>query len=192
MQDNTSKKGPVFLSEADFRQAVSALPLISIDLCITDPAHRLLVGLRTNAPAKDWWFTPGGRIRKNEAQEQALQRIACGELGFDQDAVHQLRSRMQLMGAWDHFYPDSAISPDISTHYVNMPYWLPLSWAELDLLRLPLGGQDAQHAKWQWMSVEEAATHEGVHTFARPYAQWLVDKLRTPLMHEAPQRAIAT
>lgn len=177
MHDNFNKQSSVFLSEADFKQAVSALPLISIDFCVTDPSHRLLVGLRTNPPAKDWWFTPGGRIRKNEAQGQAMQRIACGELGLSAEVFGQLQGRIQLMGAWDHFYPDSAFSPDISTHYVNTPYWLPLSWDELAHLNLPLADKDAQHAQWQWVAVEEAAQHADVHPFARPYAQWLVEKL---------------
>ncbi|GIZ51323.1 NUDIX domain-containing protein [Noviherbaspirillum aridicola] len=181
MEDNTSQQNPVFLSEADFRQAVASLPLISIDICVTDPSHRLLIGLRTNPPARNWWFTPGGRIRKNESQESAIRRIACGELGFSPEALDQLRGRMQLMGAWDHFYPDSAFSPDISTHYVNMPHWLPLSWAELELLNPPLANADAQHAQWQWMPVEEAAASEEVHWFARPYAQWLAEKLRVPI-----------
>lgn len=184
MHDHTQQQAPVFLSESDFRQAVSALPLISMDICVTDPSHRLLIGLRTNPPAKGWWFTPGGRIRKNESQTQAMQRIACGELGLNVPAFEQLRPRMQLMGAWDHFYPDSAFSPDISTHYVNMPYWLPLSWAELELLALPLADQDAQHAQWQWMPIEEAATHEQVHFFAKPYARWLVEKLQPPVLPE--------
>jgi hypothetical protein len=35
------------------------------------------------------------------------------------------------MVAWDHFHPDSAFSPSVSTHYVNPPHWLPLSWAEV-------------------------------------------------------------
>src|SRR5450830_138978 len=43
---------------------------------------QLLLGRRINAPARGWWFTPGGRIRKNEALVQA-----------------------RLMGAWDPFYP---------------------------------------------------------------------------------------
>lgn len=185
MREETKKQASVFLSEADFEQAVACLPLISIDICVTDPAHRLLIGLRTNRPAQGWWFTPGGRIRKNEAQEQAMQRIAQGELGLDHDKFQALRGRMQLMGAWDHFYPDSAFSPDISTHYVNMPYWLPLSWAELEWLNLPLASQDAQHAQWQWMDVNAAAKHESLHHFARPYARWLADKLATPFAASA-------
>lgn len=191
MEDNISQQNPVFLSEADFRHAVGSLPLISIDICVTDPSHRLLIGLRTNPPARNWWFTPGGRIRKNESQENAIGRIACGELGFSPEALTQLRGRMHLMGAWDHFYPDSAFSADISTHYVNMPYWLPLSWAELELLILPLASADAQHAQWQWMPVEEAAASDEVHWFARPYAQWLAEKLRTPI-EVVPRSAVGT
>lgn len=172
---------PVFLSEDDFRQAVASLPLISLDLCITDPSHRLLIGLRTNPPARDWWFTPGGRVRKNEALDQALLRIMSTEVGLDEAAVHALRPRMQLMGAWDHFYPDSAFSPDISTHYVNMPYWLPLTWAELEQLSLPLKDDDAQHSVWSWVALDDVLDHPRVHDFAKPYAQWVRDKLHGPL-----------
>ncbi|WP_286745065.1 NUDIX domain-containing protein, partial [Aquabacterium sp. UBA2148] len=57
---------PALLPAAQFAQACEALPLVSIDLVLTDESNRLLLGLRRNAPARGWWFTPGGRIRKNE------------------------------------------------------------------------------------------------------------------------------
>ena len=53
----------------------------------------------------DWWFTPGGRISKNEALVQALQRVAREELGLAPDFCGQLLGKARLMGAWDHFYP---------------------------------------------------------------------------------------
>lgn len=56
------------------------------------------------------------------------------------------------MVAWDHFYPDSAFSPNVSTHDVNAPHWLPLSWAEVDLLKLPMG---EQHGAWQWLALAQ-------------------------------------
>ena len=61
-----------WLAEAAFTQAVAALLLVSIDLCITDAQDNLFLGQRNNAPAKQWWFTPGVRIRKNEAIGDAL------------------------------------------------------------------------------------------------------------------------
>src|SRR3954466_13792753 len=54
------------LSDAQFADVVRLAPLVSIDLVIRDPDGDVLVGLRTNAPAKGFWFVPGGRIRKNE------------------------------------------------------------------------------------------------------------------------------
>lgn len=75
------------------------------------------------------------------------------------------------MVAWDHFYPDSAFSPSVSTHYVNLPHWLPLSWAEVALLKLPMG---EQHSAWQWLPLADAAQNPLVHLYVRPYAAWVL------------------
>ena len=53
------------------------------------------------------------------------------ELGLAPDLCLQLLGQARLMGAWDHFYPDSAFSASASTHYVNLPHWLPLTWDEV-------------------------------------------------------------
>lgn len=107
-----------WLSEADFTRAVEALPLVSVDWVVLNPAGQMLLGLRRRSPARDWWFTPGGRVRKNEALPDALARVGRDELGLPEDLVAGAR----LLGAWDHFYPDSGYSDVVSTHYVNLPY----------------------------------------------------------------------
>lgn len=151
------------LSPAQFEQACAALPLVSIDLVVTNPQGQLLLGLRSNAPARGWWFTPGGRIRKNEPFQQAMARIALDELGLPAD----LLGGAVLMGAWDHFYPDSAFSPAVSTHYVNMPHRLQLSWQDISRLTLQ---PDQQHTAWQWLDAAQAETDETVHPYVRAYA----------------------
>jgi len=156
------------LPAAQFAQACEALPLVSIDLVLTDEAERLLLGLRSNTPARDWWFTPGGRIRKNEPLAEARRRIAAEELGLPDTALR----RATLMGAWDHFYPDSAFDAGISTHYVNLALWLPLSSAEVAGLSLP-AGQGEQHAGWQWMPLTQAEADDAVHPHVRVYAAWV-------------------
>ena len=156
-----------------FAQACQALPLVSIDLVLTDKAGRLLLGLRRNAPARDWWFTPGGRIRKNEPLAQARRRIAAEELGLPEAAVR----RATLMGAWDHFYPDSAFDAGISTHYVNLALWLPLTADEVHALTLPEGDGE-QHASWQWMPLAQAEVDEGVHQHVRVYAGLVLGERR--------------
>lgn len=159
-----------FLSANDFAAAVAALPLVSLDWVLTNPRGELLLGQRLNAPARGWWFTPGGRIRKNEALAQALQRVAHDELGLAAARAGPLLARAQLMGAWDHFYPDSAFSPSASTHYVNLPHWLALSWDEVARLALPVG---EQHSAWQWLPLAEIAQYPLVHPHVQPYAAWV-------------------
>lgn len=163
----------MFLPNNVFSQSVAALPLVSIDLCIMNNAGELLLGKRNNAPAKGWWFTPGARIRKNEPLAHALARVLREELTMPDTYA----ARATLMGAWDHFYPDSAFDPNISTHYVNLPHALLLDDAEIRALRLPAGAQ-AQHDEWRWLAFGNATRDEGVHPYVRIYAHWLSERRR--------------
>ena len=159
------------LSEHEFSTAVAALPLVSTDWVITNPDGQLLLGWRSNAPARGWWFTPGGRIRKNEPLVQAFQRVGHDELGLVPDFLTSTVCKARLMGAWDHFFSESSFSPTVSTHYVNLPHWLPLSWAEVEQLKLPVG---VQHAAWQWMALSDAANNPVVHPYVQLYAAWVL------------------
>ena len=167
----TAKVVAPVLPAREFAAAVAALPLVSVDWVVTNPEGQLLLGRRTNAPARGWWFTPGGRIRKNEPLARALQRVGQDELGLEADFCAQVLGNARLMGAWDHFYPNSAFDPEVSTHYVNLPHWLPLSWAEVAQLVLPIG---EQHSAWQWMPLKEVAENPIVHPYVQPYAAWLL------------------
>lgn len=165
--DSTEKVGKSnqWLSEEDFSSACSALPLVSIDLIVTRPGDQgreLLLGLRNNRPAQGWWFTPGGRIRKNEAIGDALRRVAQEEIGLNLNCLN----RVQLLGAWDHFYPDSAFDPSIPTHYVNLPHALHLTADEAEQLQPP-SGQELQHQSWMWMPVAQTSLDERVHEYVR-------------------------
>lgn len=162
------------LSTDAFTTACAALPLVSIDLMITRPGKdgdELLLGLRNNRPAQKWWFTPGGRIRKNEPIQEAMHRIATGELQLST----LLLPRASLLGAWDHFYPDSAFSPAVSTHYVNLAYWLPVDGTEAQAIEAP-SGTEHQHAAWQWMSLEKAACDQCVHPNVRVVAEFIAQR----------------
>jgi colanic acid biosynthesis protein WcaH len=154
-----------FLEQDEFVSAVNALPLVSVDLVVVNPQGQLLLGYRCNAPAKRWWFTPGGRVRKNEPLADCLKRVAMSELGLAAQDIQGAK----LMGAWDHFYQDSAFSDEVSTHYVNLPHRLHLSHS-LDLNRLPTD----QHTAWRWQDPNTAAQANDVHPYARAYAQHLL------------------
>ena len=166
-----------WLSEDVFSSACAALPLVSIDLMITRPGNQgreLLLGLRNNRPAQGWWFTPGGRIRKNEPLPTALRRVAQDEIGLNLEWLN----RAELLGAWDHFYPDSAFNPHISTHYVNLPYALHLSAEDAQNLKPPTGA-DVQHQSWKWISIAEAQGDQKVHEYVRAVMGRLLETCRS-------------
>lgn len=154
-----------WLSEEVFSSACAALPLVSIDLLVTRPGkngHELLLGLRNNRPAQGWWFTPGGRIRKNESIAAALSRIGQEEIGLNPYCMDNTK----LLGLWDHFYTDSAFNSGISTHYVNLPHALHLT-AEAAQAVDPPSGPRLQHQEWAWMPVEQASIDQRVHEYVR-------------------------
>lgn len=162
----------VLLPELEFTAALAALPLVSVDWVLSNPAGAVLTGQRLNAPARGSWFTPGGRVRKGEPLAKALVRVAMDELGVPAASLlgGGWLGRAQLMGAWDHFYSDSAFSQVAATHYVNLPHWLALSWPEAAALAhaLPVGGQ---HSRWRW--VAPGSTGVEVHAHVKPYLDWV-------------------
>ena len=102
-----------------FSTIVKNAPLISLDLCLVCEGNILLCE-RENEPLKGQWFTPGGRIYKNETWQSALLRIAQTELGLRDNKLEDF----SLMGIWDHFYRNSAFDENTSTHYVNLPHFV--------------------------------------------------------------------
>lgn len=66
-----------------FKIVVDNTPLISIDFIIKNSDSKILLGKRVNKPAKDYLFTLGGRVYKNEKLNDAKQRILKEEVGLD-------------------------------------------------------------------------------------------------------------
>jgi len=148
-----------------FRTVIENTPLVSIDLCLVCD-DQVLLGRRTNEPLKGEWFTPGGRIHINETWQDALLRIAEVELGLSGIAVEDFA----LMGVWDHFYGNSAVDQDLSTHYVNLPHYAEFkSKPDITL--------DDQHAEFQWFDLSVVSWGEKFHPYMRNYTSWLLNKI---------------
>ena len=148
------------LDAGTFKTVVESTPLVSIDLCLVYEG-RLLMGLRQNQPLKGKWFTPGGRLLKNERWQDGLARIAKGELGLTVQA-----DDFELMGVWDHFYENSAIDDGISTHYVNLPHVCYLN-------SLPELLLDAQHGLFRWFEIVSIIKGTDHQIYMREYASWI-------------------
>ena len=148
-----------------FKAVIENTPLVSIDLCLVCN-RQILLGKRCNDPLKGRWFTPGGRIHKNETWQAALLRIVEVELGLSGTTVEEF----ELMGAWNHFYNNSALDQNTSTHYVNLPHYAEFKSRPQIIL-------DNQHGEFKWFDLSVVSNDEKFHPYMRNYASWLLNNM---------------
>jgi colanic acid biosynthesis protein WcaH len=148
------------LPREEFLQVVERAPLVSIDLVVRRADGKVLLGKRTNEPAKGCWFVPGGRILKNERLEAAFRRTCLDELGKPYAS-----SVARFLGVFEHFYSTNfAGKPGVGTHYVVLAY-------ELAPGDLPGQLPAEQHGEYRWFAVEELLGAESVHAHTKAYFQ---------------------
>jgi colanic acid biosynthesis protein WcaH len=147
------------LSDSDFKSVVKHTPLVSVDLIISDPSGAILMGWRTNEPAKSTWFVPGGCIRKNEKIDDAFMRIIETETGLIRSLADS-----KFGGVYEHFYATNRFADSgFGTHYCVLAY----------LLRVddrPTIKIDDQHTKMEWLQRGSVDVH--------PYSEAYFDLLK--------------
>lgn len=146
----------MFLDNKSFETIIDSTPLISLDLVVKNKQGQALLGLRTNRPALNWWFVPGGRIQKNESMSVAFSRLCLNELGLAL-SIEQAK----FIGPFEHFYPDSVFGENVSTHYVVLAYEITVDATELSL-------PTEQHSEYQWFDIKALKEQSRVHK----HSQW--------------------
>jgi colanic acid biosynthesis protein WcaH len=141
------------LDDATFSAIIDSAPLISIDILLKKD-NKFLLGRRVNKPAQGYFFSTGGRIKKNEAIDNARVRIAKNELNIE------LKYTPKFIGMFEHFYDDSMYE-NISTHYVNLAY-------EYEVEEVP-DLPTTQHNEYQWFTIGELLKNKQVHKHVKDY-----------------------
>jgi colanic acid biosynthesis protein WcaH len=154
------------LNAEEFLQVIRLSPLFSIDLVVVNEERELLVGKRMNAPAKGWWFVPGGRVYKNEPLNEAFSRISNAELGQKIEMKD-----CQLLGVFEHFYDDCALNEKVSTHYINSPYLVKVKKATVD-------APNIQHESYRWVSLDKVETDLTIHEYSKAFLAALLATLK--------------
>lgn len=153
------------LDQYHFKLLVKVAPLFAIDLVILNERDQILVGQRKYAPAKGFWFVPGGRIFKNESQENAIKRISKSEVGCEFSLID-----LKLLGIYDHFYDESFYDSSVSTHYINATHVLRI---DKKFLNLP----NVQHSQYRWVSFDKLLKDSSIHKYSKIFIpelkQWL-------------------
>ncbi|WP_260513296.1 GDP-mannose mannosyl hydrolase [Serratia fonticola] len=145
----------MLLNSEDFKFIIKNTPLVSIDFIVKNN-NKILVGKRTNSPARGFWFVPGGRILKDETIDNAFNRLSLKEIGLEIDF-----SSAKFIGVYEHHYNDNFFSDEFSTHYVVLCYEIVLN----NLPTLPA----EQHDSYLWLSAEEILLSQAVHDNTKLY-----------------------
>ncbi|QCO20702.1 GDP-mannose mannosyl hydrolase [Acinetobacter cumulans] len=152
----------MWLPDETFKSVIQHTPLISIDLIVRNEQGEVLLGKRVNAPAKGYWFVPGGRVRKNETLDDAFVRLVREELGIESGLT---RADAKFLGVFEHFYDDCVFGDDVSTHYVVLGYEIFFSRNSFEIQL------NKQHSSYIWQSNNENINNNHSYSFA--YLQFM-------------------
>ena len=83
-----------WIPKDEWETIVRNVPIVSVDL-VVKRSDGIVLGKRTNEPAKGEWFVPGGRVQKGETRVEAVHRITEEEFGVSVDVIESL-------GAFEH------------------------------------------------------------------------------------------
>ena len=144
---------------SDFKTLVRNGILPSIDLVIRNQNKEVLLGKRLNAPAKNKWFVPGGRILKNERIMNALQRIIHSETGLDIEPLDA-----KFLGVYEHIYKNNYFGDStFNTHYIVIAFGLDI---EIETKPKQI---DYQHKKYKFFSTKKLLSLKNVHQYTKSY-----------------------
>ncbi|MXR50433.1 NUDIX domain-containing protein [Halovenus sp. WSH3] len=138
-----------WIPDEEWATIVRNVPIVSVDLLIRSE-EGIVLGKRTNEPAKGEWFIPGGRVHKGETRTEAVDRIAADELGVEVEIVESL-------GAFEHIYETAEIGGVGTKHYLANGYVVD-----------PLTDQfqaDGQHADFQVFTAAPQSLHQNVRAY---------------------------
>lgn len=124
-----------WIEESEYKEIQRKMPIPCVDLLVVYQG-KLLLTLRKYEPAKNHWFTPGGRIFKGEKIEEAARRVLLTETGLTP-------VKIERKGVMSHIHPD--------IHTVTIFYLV-----EVDNNCVKL---DEQHTDYKWISNIEKSLH---------------------------------
>lgn len=145
-------KRDVMIAKETFQNILRLLPILTVDvLPFNQDFSEVLLFKRVNRPAKNEYFSPGGRLLKNEEVLEGARRQCKRELGLEIEKEDLLPG-----GVIDEIWEESAFE-GVNYHSVNIFFGYVLSAAQFSCLTL-----DEQHEEYKWFSVSDPSIHPWV------------------------------
>jgi len=137
-----------YIADELYMQILDAMPIACVDVAIIHDGRVLLVQ-RKDAPAKDQWWLPGGRVQKGETLRDAARRKALEETGL----ACVVDSPIMTAETMFEDGPQGTSVHSINTVYRLAPH----------MLTEPQVVLDGHHANYEWVD----AIPKGVHRYVR-------------------------
>lgn len=145
-----------YLKLSKFKTVVKNTPLVAVDFLIVNSKNEVLLGKRRTNPAKGLWCVPGGRILKNESIKQAVKRKLFEEIGLKKIP------RLSFLGVYEHFYKNSAVDDNVSTHYISIGFKFKID--NIEAVKL-----NDQHEKLIFVKKEKLLKSRSVPKYIKNY-----------------------
>jgi len=109
----------MFIDEKLYAKIIHSIPVVTVDLVIFNlEKNKVLLFKRNNEPLKDNYYTPGGRVNKNETLNNAIIRKSKEELGIDIEI-----NNLQYCGMMEEFFETTKFEKvSNGTHHINILY----------------------------------------------------------------------
>ena len=144
-----SKSNPRFIEDNLFSEIVGLLPIVTTDLVLlNEDKQQILLFKRTNKPAQNLYFTPGGRLFKNEDLLTGIIRQGKREIGLNLD-----QNKLVFGGVINEIWSDSEFD-EHNYHAVSIFWSYIISPTEINQLAL-----DGQHSIYQWFDINDDNLH---------------------------------
>ncbi len=135
--------------------------LPSVEFIVRDSYGCILFGKRTNEPAKNSYFVPGGNRLKGEALDASLRRVSSDELGLELELKD-----LRLVAMHDHLFDNNFRDDSCGTHYNPIVFDYDLKKEDsVNMTRFK-----EQHAGGAlWIPRRDIETHPEVHKYSKDY-----------------------
>ncbi len=139
------------IPEKIYRKIRRSMPLVCVDVVITD-GKSFLLAKRTNEPEKNKWWIPGGRLLKNELLKEAAGRLLKQETG--------LKGKIDELLGFDEIFHSPGYFPGTTAH--NVAFIFKANVSRNGKLKL-----DKQNSDAKWFSKINSSWHPYVKKFLR-------------------------
>jgi len=139
------------IPEETFGACLDAVPQVCVEVLLERDGE-VLVARRTNEPAKDTWFWPGGRLYKGERLADCARRVGREELGVDVDLVDRV-------GVYSHFWDTASVAGADSRHTVNVAFHVRQRDPEATVTL------DDQHDDYRFVTAEDPDLHDYLYQY---------------------------